>query len=257
MRIGITERGDAALDMSWVDKLGACDGVIVITKNITESFGHMLLRLQAAQFPVILHATCTGWGGTVVEPKVPTYQIQMQALHNLIQAGFKPENTVLRIDPIIPSKQGMGRVKLVLQAAKNLNLDMSKIRVRISIVDEYKHVKQRLQAAGLGQIYPGGQFQPSQQNLNFAVQYLKQYRDELFPGLKFHCCAEPFLKDPDLFIQSGCISEIDLAIMGLTHQDTGRNPQNRNGCLCLNGKTELLANRHRCPHQCLYCYWKD
>lgn len=36
--IGITEAGDAGLDLSWVDKLHNVDGAVVITKQITDSF---------------------------------------------------------------------------------------------------------------------------------------------------------------------------------------------------------------------------
>ena len=27
--------------------------------------------------------------------------------------------------------------------------------------------------------------------------------------------------------------------------------------MCYAGKTELLKHKTRCPHGCLYCYWKD
>lgn len=38
MRIGITERGDASIDYSWVDKVSNIDGAILITKNLTDKF---------------------------------------------------------------------------------------------------------------------------------------------------------------------------------------------------------------------------
>ena len=34
-KIGITERGDAGLDVSWVGKLDAVDGAVVITKCLS------------------------------------------------------------------------------------------------------------------------------------------------------------------------------------------------------------------------------
>ena len=34
-KIGVTEQGDAALDFSWVDKLGSVAGAIVITKELS------------------------------------------------------------------------------------------------------------------------------------------------------------------------------------------------------------------------------
>lgn len=37
-KIGITEAGDAGLDLSWLDKLDAVDGAIVITKCVSPDF---------------------------------------------------------------------------------------------------------------------------------------------------------------------------------------------------------------------------
>lgn len=44
-KIGITEAGDAGIDLSWVDKLGAVDGAIVITKCVSVDFHYWLRRL--------------------------------------------------------------------------------------------------------------------------------------------------------------------------------------------------------------------
>ena len=66
MKIGFTERGDAGRDLSWVQ---ACeehkiDGAVIITKTLTNACGKALLKLHSHGFPLILHATTTGWGGT-------------------------------------------------------------------------------------------------------------------------------------------------------------------------------------------------
>lgn len=257
MRIGITERGDASIDTSWADKTNTCDGMIIITKNISRFVLEKLLELQARNYQVILHATCTGWGKTAIEPNVPDYVTQLMGINILVASGFRPENIVLRIDPIIPSVTGLKRVRNVLEKAVEIGLDLNKIRVRISVIDEYRHVKSRLQAMGLNQIYPGTQFYASPENFQYVACQLRQIRDDVNPGMKFYCCAEPNLTDPDLFVHAGCISQQDLAIMGLEYNQTSVNPQNRGGCLCLSVKHELLNQRHRCPHQCVYCYWKD
>ena len=55
-RIGITEAGDAGLDLSWVDKLNDVDGAVVITKQITDSFINAALTNQEK---LIIHLTCT------------------------------------------------------------------------------------------------------------------------------------------------------------------------------------------------------
>ena len=71
MRIGITERGDAGLDLSWLKKTDACDGMVLITKNANDRFAGAVMELRAKNFPCVVHATCTEWGGTRLEPFVP------------------------------------------------------------------------------------------------------------------------------------------------------------------------------------------
>ena len=67
-RIGITERGDAGLDLSWASKLDTVDGAIVITKFLSPACYDALL---ANKEKLILHATLTGYGHSVLEPAVP------------------------------------------------------------------------------------------------------------------------------------------------------------------------------------------
>lgn len=78
---------------------------------------------------------------------------------------------------------------------------------------------------------------------------------------KFYTCAEPELAKYGKYgqiIECGCISEQDLKILELNIPDKiSVNMQNRNGCLCLSCKTELLTEKVQCPHKCIYCYWKN
>lgn len=59
-------------------------------------------------------------------------------------------------------------------------------------------------------------------------------------------------------IACGCISDYDLNLLGFSEdaESNGAGYQ-RKGCMCYAGKTELLKHKTRCPHGCLYCYWKD
>ena len=248
MKIGITERGDAALDFSWFNKLSDCDGAILITKNITNAFGHKLLQAHNAGNKIILHCTCTGWGGTNVEPDVPDYAIQLRSLSRLTTV-FPKDQTVLRIDPIIPDKNGLTRVESVLKVAFDMGL-LPNIRVRVSLLDNYKHVQERFRQNGMPVLY-NGQFQCSGDQIAAVRELFEKY------NVKCECCAEPGLTGPN-FEQIGCISYRDIGILGLQNKGYNgeQNPQNRHGCLCLDCKTELLENRTRCGHNCLYCYWK-
>lgn len=254
MRIGITERGDAGLDLSWGDKLGQINGVVLITKHITNEFTKKLILLFQNDYPFILHATCTGWGGTALEPNVPTPSQQLAMLKTVIDLGLTPKRTVLRIDPIVPTPEGLDRVESVLWNAHDMGI-LPNARVRISVLDEYKHVKQRLQDAGIGPFYGPLSFQAPPEMMHALIYKLEDWARAF--DITFEACAEPMLRSPYIE-QIGCISPKDLAAMNLDMPDGLRhNPQKRGGCLCLSCKTELLTNKSRCPHKCLYCYWHD
>lgn len=256
MKIGITERGDAGIDFAWYKKLesGYVDGAILITKNITPMFIQLVMQCYNTGKKLIIHSTCTGLGGTLFEPNVPYYTEQIDNLVKLHDAGFPLENCVLRIDPIIPTRNGLNCVKNVIAYAEDKGI-LSDVRMRISIYDEYKHVKERLNNAGILSLYPGTQFYASTDQFKQVAEFLSEY------DYIFYTCAEPkLIKYTKIgqVLQYGCVSEQDLQIMGIEipeHMLT--NMQNRNGCLCLSCKTELLTEKKQCPHKCIYCYWKN
>lgn len=103
MKIGITERGDAGLDFTWYEKLKKkgfygfyYDGAILITKDANPQFQQKVFALLEQGFKnIIIHFTCTGWGGTAMEPNVPTYGTQIQQMRNMIEQGFPIQNCVL------------------------------------------------------------------------------------------------------------------------------------------------------------------
>ena len=251
LRIGFTERGDGGLDTSWFEKAGTVDGVSVVTKNVTVNCAERLLELARRGYPVLLHAGCTGWGGTCVEPRVPTAEVQVQSVRKLIDCGFDPAHVTLRIDPVIPTPEGLDRARRVIALARSHGL-LPGLRVRLSVLDDYKHVKERFRALGLEPVYPEGQFHASTEQFMAVEQII---RDN--PDVRFETCAEPFMAVLPNCERLGCLSRRDLDVMGLEYDKDFVNPQGRGGCLCLGAKTELLTHKHRCPHQCAYCYWRD
>ena len=253
MKIGITERGDAGINLSWVAKINQVDGVVLITKNITEMFALNVLDLHRKGYKIIVHCTCTGYGGTALEPFVPDYKKQLFALASLIHEGFPAENCVLRIDPIFPSEKGLKRVHEVLAYFGALQTGVT--RIRVSVVDEYKHTKERYRQHGWNPLY-GDNFQANDTQLQYVIENLAMYPQT------YEICAENKMyqlavnKYPYLFEVVGCISNKDLEIMGLPVTEMTINPQKRSGCHCLSCKTELLTDRKQCPNQCVYCFWK-
>ena len=249
MKVGITEYGDAGIDLRWIKKIPKMEGAILISKNFTETFMENVLNLHEDN-NIILHCTCTGFGGTKLEPCVPEYKTQLNNLKAIIEKGFPAENVVLRIDRIFPSKEGLERVKNVLDYFISLNLDVK--RIRISIVDEYDHVKKRYKECGWKPLY-GINFYASDEQIKMVGDFLSKY-----PFI-FETCAEEKLANlyPEKFIIQGCISEKDLKLMNLEIPPLWENPQHRAGCHCLSCKTELLTPRKNCEHKCVYCFWKE
>lgn len=264
LQIGVTEQGDAGIDFSWYEKIKNYDvtGAILITKNITPRFAELVLELHKNNYKIIIMATCTGYGGTVIEPHVPTYKTQLNALKNIIDKGFPVDQCVLRIDPIFPTENGLQRVRKVVSYANELGL-LSQIRLRISIYDEYAHVKKRFKDAGIQPLYGENFYAPEAMMENAATvldELHKQY------NITFETCAETHLifllnrkygNNQKICLTQGCVSPKDLAILDIPYKPMEENMQGRSGCHCLSCKTELLKNKCRCPNGCLYCYWQD
>lgn len=290
--IGFTERGDAGIDLRWKDKLentNNIDGAVLITKRITDKFIKTVLDLSK---PVVVHANCTGWGGTAIEPGAAPYSEQLQMLNKLIELGFDVNRCVIRIDPIIPTSEGLSRLGAVLNAIPNYKyFDLDKMRIRFSVLDMYPHVKERFKKIQRdiretvpygydASLFPQGQTNPptmvgfddpyhgkfyaSQEQFVSVYDVLKEYAPSDRAHL-YETCAEPAMiaideqQDKQILKATGCLSEADYTAMNLTKPNISAvNGQNRHGCLCLRTKTELFPARpiHGCALKCAYCYWK-
>ncbi len=234
--IGITERGDAGLDFSWVDKLQLVN--IIISKNLND---RLITELVKHQDKIIFHMTCTGFGGTMIEPNVPKRTYTLNQLDKLVSSGFPVSQIVFRVDPIFPTPKHLSTIALMLKYLKqSSSLDIR--RVRYSFIDMYPHVRKRLTDKGIKVSWDT--FTAPEDAVVTAIETLEKY------GFELESCAE---EGPH---GVGCISKKDLDILGIKQRLTGSSSQRRD-CLCPTQKLELLTGKTRCPHGCLYCYWKD
>lgn len=243
-KIGITEAGDAGLDLSWANKLDTVDGAIVITKTPNNAFIREVLKHKDK---LIVHATITGNGGSIIEPNVPNVETTYQAIEKLRHNGFPIEKITIRVDPIIPDKEHIKNAAYVIDKFASSGYR----RFRVSIIDMYPHVRQRFVDAGIELPY-GGNFSPSLTQCQAVDEMLRKTKT-LFPEIQIESCAEPRLSEP---IKCGCVSAYDLTLLGLNPEDSDTVGFQRKNCLCYSGKTELLTTKHRCANQCLYCYWR-
>lgn len=248
-KIGITERGDAGIDFSWREKLATVNNrAVLITKRLSEKFCDAVLEETAKGAKLIVHATITGFGGTVIEPNVLQPAECLKNLRSLIDKGFPAERIVLRIDPIIPGYENYA--KDTLDKALQLGI-LPAVTCKVSVMDGYRHVHERFKAIGVQLPFTG--FAPDQAVFDKINALLGYYKTNY--NIRFTSCAERRLTNAE---PAGCIDKHVCEILDVSFEYQGVNPQNRGDCLCLNGiKTELLTQKKRCPHQCAYCYWRD
>jgi len=229
-KIGITERGDAGLDFSWINKSKKYDGVILITKCLSHKF-----IKEAKKVNCIVHATITGFGNTPFEPNVPSITESSAYFHHLVDTLGK-DRVVLRIDPIFPYENGELIAHEVYKVLHTKSKD--KTRVRVSFLDNYPHVKARFIDAGI---------KPLSYNFHTSLSERKRIL-KMFPDAEV--CGEPGLKCV------GCISEKDLEILNIKKPKITPIEFQRPECKYLGIKHEMLIRRKQCPNKCLYCYWK-
>lgn len=237
-KIGITERGDAALDLSWLDWVRADKPAILITKDPL-TLCRIIEKYNLQERRIIVHATITGFGGTILEPNVLPAKDQIIG-YNYLSAILRPDRVVLRVDPIIPTEKGVDTALRVMKHAV-------KRRVRISFLDLYRHVQTRFREVGLPipYVYMDGFIL----NMHSGLEYRKEAHRRI---VNLIWTAPEICGEPDM-VCTGCISEIDCEILGVV---PGGETNIRAGCACLSNKQELLTERKQCKHNCLYCYWK-
>lgn len=248
---GITENGDASMNYEWVDGLSTMDGAILITKKLTPKFQNLVLNNMHR--PIILHVSCTGYGGSVLEPHLDPYPDTIIGIRSLLNRGFPADRIVLRVDPIIPTQKGIKLFRDVVSTAQEVIPEIT--RIRISVMDMYPHVRKRFIEHKLPCPY-GDSFKASPEMfkaLNSAIEELKNQ----FPALIFETCAEGDLPAANAV---GCVSANDYKVLGLPEPDNTRKGQ-RKGCLCLGDKKDLLTFQYNKTgynhcYGCLYCYWR-
>lgn len=236
-QIGITEASDPVFDHSWKSWVENEKPVILITKDPVTLYT-LLNYIKHEKSKIIVHCTITGYGGTVLEPNVKDWKYSYKNGYLKFLTMLGPERTVLRIDPIIPTKKGIKQAMKIYNQLKydmyNLSYDYNDYRIRISFLDNYSHIKTRFKENGVKQI-------PYDFHANLKVRK-KVYELMEHPEI----CGEP-----DMY-NIPCVSERDAILLGVL-PEMKRKGQ-RKTCGCIANKTEILNSP--CEHGCLYCYWK-
>ena len=243
--IGITERGDAALDLSWASWVFAQKRpAILISKDPLKLYCNVARMSDDSGFRpnIIVHCTITGFGGSKIEPNVPTAGISLEGYRRFVDA-FGKDRVVLRCDPLIPTE------KCVVGVASKIMSKALSTRIRFSFLDMYDHVRRRFADAGVDMDTLGvkaGNFHADLDSRRRLVELIKQHVAN--PEL-LSTCGEPGIPSEP------CVSKRDCDILGVEFMQPSHSQ--RFACGCAANKTELLKTRGQCGHGCLYCYWKN
>jgi DNA repair photolyase len=236
MKIGITERGDAGLDFIWTKFNGP---KILITKS-PQNFLNPFNDLAYDFNNCIIHCTITGLGGSIWEPNVAPLDITILAYNRLIDI-LGEERVVLRIDPIIIGVSENNLLKI---------LDAVRGRLRISFLDMYDHVRERLSSQKM-------EIPNAHENFHADLDIRKKCLSEI----EFYFMEKHFEKDVEICGEpglncTGCVSERDFSALNLPFPNSDERGKQRKFCHCAAEKMELLSNKHPCMHNCIYCYWR-
>lgn len=263
--IGITERGDPAIDGSWKKWVNSGKPAILVTKNFPKVFAEAGQRNN-----VVYHATVTGYGGTIYEPNVPSVKEVFDAL-TAVTPGYR-DHVVVRIDPVVPTRDGIILATMVYSLARK-----NGYRTRVSILDLYPQALKRLEnieavareeiekripdaspdfrhrLADISDRYhlyrelTYAYYRDGAIKEHLPVETRREILQKHFPEATV--CGEPGLESV------GCVSEGTCGILGVEY--VGGTKGQRSFCPCGAQKFELLKKAKRCQHGCWYCFWKD
>ena len=232
--------------MSWRSKTDRVDGLILITKNITDRV--FLKTVMKYKHKVIVHASITTLGGSYIEKSVAPWEESIHVLNEFFKI-FPIDQLVLRVDPIIPTDKVLKKVEQLIERS------LVK-RIRFSFIDNYKHIIKR------GLVLPWTSFHPPIELVENTVNLMKDFENK---GYQIECCAENYPAIiPPYWSACGCVSTRDLDILKIEYdyKDNSllQTSKQRKSCNCLSIKTELInlkTDPVRCTNGCLYCYWRD
>lgn len=203
-----------------------------------------LLKIIYKSTNVAISYTITGWGGTWLEPCVPNTKDMVKHI-NSVMCDLDPKRIRLRIDPVIPTVEGMIRAGAVAMFIEN------HINIITSILQLYKSHEEMACRLGIDlshyTITSGrAKFVKEEVTLKW-LNYLYRIASWTIGQVQF--CGMPY-PVPGA-IHQGCIDLTLLEAIGANVPIILQGKQ-RPGCKCIVNKKQIVQGK--CGHSCIYCY---
>jgi hypothetical protein len=191
---------------------------------------------------VFLHLTMTGLGGSILEPRAPTWSDSAAALSGLVDFAGSPERIRLRFDPLLEVQTPSGVLSnlRLFEDVAGAGLKCGINNISISWATSYGKVSSRLKPRGM-------------KFISKSEEEMKELWDGLYSraesmGVVLHACCVPGLS------RSRCIDGDLLARLHpkAVHVSTKRAKGQRPLCECT--ESFDIGWYRSCPTGCLYCY---
>lgn len=217
--------------------------VVLWTKNPRNLLEHDVLRDACARYPLYVHLTLTGMGGTQLEPNVPPSGEIAALLEPLADYAGDPERIRIRFDPIVHLLLSDNDTFCNLESFESIANEAKKegvADVSISWMDSYRKVVSRLRKHGITDM----SVSPDMWEKEFAWLESKAAKY----SIRLHGCCVPGMP------ASKCI---DGELLTRLHPEklqcsTKKAKGQRTTCGCT--ESFDIGWYNPCPHGCLYCY---
>jgi hypothetical protein len=194
---------------------------------------------------VAVGLTVSGWGGTWLEPGVIAPEAMVAHFNRLAEAVGR-ERVRLRIDPGIPTAEGLRRALAVLGGV------VVPVRTITSIVQFYKGHDRLFSKLEIDRsrytLKSGRAVFPEPQLAAWWLRELLRVRPDFAGCISF--CGMPYQVDGAE--HTGCVDDELLRAIGVTDFKRVAPGRQRPGCRCVIAKRQALGGP--CTHGCLYCY---
>ena len=224
---------------------------IIHTKNITQEFADFCLENKHRIF---LHVVINGMGGTMFEPKIPSVKKMFNMLHYLLSKGFRQQQILVIVNPILPNDNGLKALSLLLRVFTEFK-ELRLRTIRFNVLT-YTEVPDKV-----GKFQIGNENIRKRQSTKYCMQYL--------------------IKTPDFWKKFYALKEQYHAIIGIDSGESALIGINELIAFGINndwvneqGKHEKIINYKkgnrfkpivniisgnfavRCSNRCLLCPWK-
>ena len=217
--------------------------LVIWTKNPSNLLHHDALSETCARYPLYIHFTITGLGGTAPEPGVPPWPEMAAQLGQLVDYAGDPRRVRIRFDPIVHLRMPGGDTLCNLESFEQIAAEAHRHGITdfsISWMDAYKKVASRLRKHDMADA------PPSPPEFKRELEWLKSKATEY--SIDLHGCCVPGMPE------SRCIDGEQLSRLHPEGEacSTTRAKGQRAACGCT--ESFDIGWYNGCPHGCLYCY---